>query len=366
MIAACPTCAARYRIDKHKLGDKGARLRCSRCESVFRVRAPTSQPAETSVSSANQQPAEAPVSSVEQRPAEAPVSSVEQRPAEAPVSSVDRQPVEVPVSSANQDPPEEKPRAQIVIAMPDAEVAKRTADDLSARGLHSMVVFDGVDAMLEIQRQEPVAVLLAAELPKMFGFQVCEIVKRNASLRGIHVVLAGTVHHPERYRRSPSEFYGADSYVEVPDLPGALAPVLVEAGILSPENPPREEPSPVLERSEPSPPAEALERPEISGPAPTQPKQEEPAAASASPSPQLQEEQAQAERLARIIVSDIVLYNEEKFASAVQAGDVAEAMAADLAEGRGLFEQRIDEKVRGKGDHLLEELLRVARARGMQ
>ncbi len=41
MIAACPKCAARYRIDKEKLGEGGARLRCSRCESVFRVRPPT-------------------------------------------------------------------------------------------------------------------------------------------------------------------------------------------------------------------------------------------------------------------------------------------------------------------------------------
>ena len=40
MIAACPKCSARYRIDREKLGDGGVRLRCSRCESVFRVRAP--------------------------------------------------------------------------------------------------------------------------------------------------------------------------------------------------------------------------------------------------------------------------------------------------------------------------------------
>jgi predicted Zn finger-like uncharacterized protein len=37
MIAACPQCAARYRIDVAKLRPEGARLRCSRCETVFRV-----------------------------------------------------------------------------------------------------------------------------------------------------------------------------------------------------------------------------------------------------------------------------------------------------------------------------------------
>ena len=40
MIAACPTCGARYRIDVAKLPADGARLRCARCEAVFRVRPP--------------------------------------------------------------------------------------------------------------------------------------------------------------------------------------------------------------------------------------------------------------------------------------------------------------------------------------
>ena len=40
MIAACPKCGARYRIDAAKLRPEGARLRCTRCEGVFRVQAP--------------------------------------------------------------------------------------------------------------------------------------------------------------------------------------------------------------------------------------------------------------------------------------------------------------------------------------
>ncbi|MBW2392988.1 MAG: zinc-ribbon domain-containing protein [Deltaproteobacteria bacterium] len=358
MIAACPKCAARYRIDKEKLGEGGARLRCSRCDSVFRVRAPADTPAS----------------------------------AQADLSKA--------------APPVEKKRAQVVVAMPDADLAKHTADALGARGLHCMVVFDGVDAMLEIQRQEPAAVVLAAELPKMFGFQVCEIVKRNASLRGTHVILAGAVHHPERYRRSPSELYGADSYVEVPDLPDALFPLLEEAGVLPQRTPSTEKPGSAPLRPMPGPPVSKPE-PSSSPPAPSlapAPAQEqkvpfdpdprdsgqeslgdagspdsregsiptsnasapqEPVAPPESPSTAPPEERAQAERLARIIVSDIVLYNEEKFSAAVAAGDVAQAMAAELDEGRGLFERRVDEAVRAKNDFLLEELLRVARARGM-
>jgi hypothetical protein len=73
---------------------------------------------------------------------------------------------------------------------------------------------------------------------------------------------------------------------------------------------------------------------------------------------------ATAERLARIIVSDIVLYNAERFERAVSQGEVVAAMAAELAEGRGLLSQRVGSTVDVAG--LLEsELLRVARARGM-
>ena len=44
MIAACPKCGARYRIERGKLRRDGTRLRCSRCEAVFRVSPPPAEP----------------------------------------------------------------------------------------------------------------------------------------------------------------------------------------------------------------------------------------------------------------------------------------------------------------------------------
>ncbi len=78
----------------------------------------------------------------------------------------------------------------------------------------------------------------------------------------------------------------------------------------------------------------------------------------------LADERAKAERLARIIVSDIILYNEDKFAEAIRRNCVVEMMNPDLDEGRDLFRSRTDERVREECDHLVEELLRVARLRG--
>ena len=44
MIAACPKCAARYRIDRDQLSSDGVRLRCAKCETIFRVRPPDPAP----------------------------------------------------------------------------------------------------------------------------------------------------------------------------------------------------------------------------------------------------------------------------------------------------------------------------------
>jgi hypothetical protein len=88
--------------------------------------------------------------------------------------------------------------------------------------------------------------------------------------------------------------------------------------------------------------------------------------AEAAVDPALAEEREKAERLARIVVSDIVLYQAEKFEQAIQGGNLLELLDSEIEEGRKLFRQRIDERVREECDHLVVELTRVARERGMQ
>jgi CheY-like chemotaxis protein len=259
---------------------------------------------------------------------------------------------------------EADPAPLVLVAIPDAELAKQTASLLEEHGLRTSIVHDGVEAMLEVQRQLPRLVLLSASLPKMYGFQICEVMKRNESLRPIPVVLAGSIHHTDRYRREPNELYGADAYLEDPDLPGALIPILERLGIattrvaIPPPEPTPPQPSPRPPQASPPPAALPEPTPQI------------PPVSVAPPDPSalrqddgLAEERAKAERLARIIVSDIVLYNEEKFADAIRRDSVLEKMGPDLEEGRDLFRSRIDERLCRERDYLVEELLRVARAR---
>jgi predicted Zn finger-like uncharacterized protein len=351
MIAACPKCAARYRIDDGRLPPQGARLRCARCEAVFKVRGAGGG-----------------------RPERA--ATTGPAPAGQAAAALPPQP-DAPRPVAERD----------LVLVADAEVGagRATAAALAGWGLRTLLVHDGVEAILSIQRALPRAVVIDAALPKMFGFQICELMKRNESLRRIHVVLVGAIHDHERYRRPPSELYGADAYLERPQLPDGLRPLLrgfglhlaepatvPEAAVPRPRPgpaavaPPQPRPGPAAVAPPPAAPAAPSRTPSVPRPAPIAPAPREALAGSgAAPAPGLDPAEIEkAERLARIVVSDIVLYNPRKFEAALVSGNVLEAMTDELEEGRGLFRQRIDAAVRESRDFLAQELLRVARQRG--
>jgi predicted Zn finger-like uncharacterized protein len=353
MIAGCPTCGARYRIEVSKLRPEGAKLRCTRCEAVFRVRPPNEAGAA--------RPAPEPELLEPRMEAAPPRRAPEPVPAPAPA----------PVAAPAAAPASGEASRLVLIAHPEVSAGKAAAAALASWGFEALVVQDGVEAMLAVARSLPRAVVLDAALPKMFGFQVCEVIKRNESLRHIHVVLVGAIHDQSRYRRPPNEIYGADAYVERQELPDALASILEGLG-MPVQGGTRPAPrKPDLSRGAASPvrmpPAAAAPAP---APAPAAPAARPAPAAAPAPvrarsGDGLDDARAQAERLARIIVSDIVLYNAAKFEAGVRSGDVVGALDGELEEGRALFAARIDPRVGSADEFLQRELLRVARSRGM-
>jgi hypothetical protein len=52
-----------------------------------------------------------------------------------------------------------------------------------------------------------------------------------------------------------------------------------------------------------------------------------------------------AERLARAILSDVMLYNPEKVRAGIEADDLFERLRAELAEARAFFDERVDAEV---------------------
>jgi len=349
MIAACPKCSAKYRVAGDRIGPEGARLRCARCDVVFRVRPPAGAgqvPAPTAV------PMETPAAQPD------PVAPVQPVPVQgAPVQGA---PAFPPSGEGDVSPPTRDPAKLVLVADPDAERAKSSVEAIESWGLDAVAVADGVEAMLQIQRLLPRVVVLDAALPKMYGFQVCEIVKRNESLSSIKVLLVGAIHDSDRYRRAPSDLYGGDSYLEHPDLPEGLASVLTEFGL------PISKPTTPDVAASPAPaaaPASPATAPAPAAVAPTTPAPVVPASEQAGSADELAPLRVEAERLARVIVSDVVLYNAERIDEAVQSGDIAGALGGGLDEGREFFRQRVDPRVSSERDFLMEELERVVAQR---
>lgn len=385
MIAACPKCQTRYRVEPERLGADGARLRCTQCGAVFRVRLPAAPSAEAVApieAAPRSEPALATPSAKEPRISDGAAATTV-----GVVRSVEPDGAEAPHFDRSR---------LVLIAHPNADACKRIAEALEREGLQVLVAHDGVEAILTIQRALPRAVVLDAALPKMFGFQVCELIKRNESLRVTHVCLMGAIHRDDRYRRSPNEIYGADFYIEGPSLLADLTEWLGRVGFVlgsrrgaQIQEPAPERPLDALrsdgtseanatagDASAPGAAARSARAVEVGKSASGRPTGEAQPARAAESQPvtlgrigvaadPLAAARAQAERLARIIVSDIVLYNEEKFSAAVRSGGVLEAMRDELHEGRALFRERIDVQVRDERDFLGDELLRVARGRGM-
>ncbi len=281
LIAACPNCKTRYRVDEQHMTDEAIRLRCKSCESIFRVYAPNSPFRPSAVAEA----------------------------------------LERGSSSGGGETP------RIVIGDADPEVAKQVGDALARWGIAPILVHDGVEAILTIQREWPRAAILDAGLPSMSGAQICELMKRNESLSAIPIALVGS--DRSQTDVTASEF-SADISLDRPSLTKELGRLIRGLGVALPEG--------------------ALDS-GVEGPASEPPASEDPA---------LDEARGKAARLARVVVSDLVLYNEPKFKAAVIAGNVLDAMGDELATAKAHFQSRVDPRVDSERDYLREELLRQA------
>jgi len=59
-------------------------------------------------------------------------------------------------------------------------------------------------------------VLLDAMLPHVHGFEICQRIKANKSLRAVQVIMMSAVYRGWRFAQDVKESYGADDFVEKP------------------------------------------------------------------------------------------------------------------------------------------------------
>jgi response regulator RpfG family c-di-GMP phosphodiesterase len=202
--------------------------------------------------------------------------------------------------------------------------------------------------MTAIEVDKPAVVILDVALPSMYGFEICESVRRNPALDGVKLILVASIYDKTRYKRAPSTLYGADAYIEKHHMPDSLAALIYRLvggeqagkGIsddtwdhLSAVQSVEDRPS-VAELTEQESTRKALIRDEeclISVSADT----------AGLVAGEETEAYVKARRLARIIVSDILLYNQAKVEEGVRNGTFFELLSEEIKEGRALFARRV-------------------------
>jgi len=257
--------------------------------------------------------------------------------------------VELPAAEAA--PPAET-LPMVWVAEPDPDTAKAIAGYLESWGLESTVIESGGEVLLRLFRaapeSRPAALVLGGHLPGVAGPAVAEIIKRTGDLATTRLIRIAPMDEPPGVPE-----FEADHTLEPADLPQGLAPILerLSLGQRPSAGPPATPPSPQPQAQEPR----ATEPPAAEAPRTTRGRTRPPA----SSDPAI----AAAERLARIIVSDIILYNEQKFSEGAAAGDVAARLGAELREAGAMFDKRIPAEVRAKQNFLVDELERRAAAK---
>lgn len=345
MIVKCPTCETKYKLDPAKFTSPDPKIRCKKCNNVFK--AVEEAPAAAAAPAAPAAPA-----------AKAAPAPVAPKPAAAPVPAAGG-------AGGNRF---------VVIGHDSAEVTELASELLTEAGYEVIIANDGIQALLQIEQRRPAVAILDVGLSKMFGFEIIEVVRRDQALANVKLMLIAAIYDKTRYKRNPQSLYGADDYIEKHMIPENLVGqvnALVGGASASPDATATATVTSATATSKGSATATATAAPAKAAPAPAAPKAAAPAPKAApapvatagfdesSLTPQEKEDHEKAKRLARIIASDIALYNADALVEGVKSGNPLQALERDIEEGRKLFVERVPANMRGKVDYLgnaLEDL----------
>jgi predicted Zn finger-like uncharacterized protein len=316
MLIVCPSCKVKFTFDEQKVGTAGVKLRCSKCRTIFRV-----------VRKATPAPL----------------------PAEATAASF---------------PPIAATRISVVVANESPAFCSAVQKVLPAESFEVFTFNDGKVALTAIEQIKPQVVLLDVALPSLYGFEICEAVRKNPAISSIKLILIASIYDKTRYKRLPNSLYGADDYIEKHHIPDSLAPMIYK--LVSDQKPveaPASKKYPAEEEGQATvdwPSQRELEAQETVREALKRAEEQETSVLNVPFAPELSEVHKKAKRLARIIVSDIALYNPSKVEEGVRNGTFHKLLADDIREGRALYTRRVAEEIRTETSYLedgFEELL---------
>ncbi len=169
---------------------------------------------------------------------------------------------------------------------------------------------DGTEAFRKAVSSKPSAMVVSVHLAGLSGVAICEGVKGSPHLRDIRLALVGSDLSSDLFNRDTAMAYGADAFLDesMPEetLREAIA-ALLEAPVAR---------KAVPRVSTPKPEAEEAEDEEA----------EQPSSAIG--------------RLARLMLSDLRLYNPDRFERALNEDKLLQTFRDELAKGRDIVDQR--------------------------
>lgn len=281
MIVKCPSCAARFRLDMKKLSGKRLTLRCSRCRSPFRVELPHD-----------------------------------------------------PADAAQTGP-------GIMLAHSDRELCRMMRDILARSGLSAKVAHDGESLLAMMEAEPPQVILVDVALQGLYAFELVEKVRQRPRLEQVKIILLSSVYSKTAYKRLPSSLYNADDYIEKHHIPDDLIPkinrLLVDVAPAGKheregEKRPAQE---IMVAAEPEHQVSFLKS--VNEKILAAENQQVEGRAGGS-------ELERARRLARIIVSDVALYCQEKLDQGILGGNWVDLLSAEVSEARRLFQERFPDR----------------------
>lgn len=97
---------------------------------------------------------------------------------------------------------------------------EQSLEDLTDEGIDIQTVGDGQTALETIKQRRPQLVVLDAMMPRMNGFDVCQVVKKELGLHDVYVIILTA--KGQEYDRQHGEQVGANLYMTKPFDPDEL------------------------------------------------------------------------------------------------------------------------------------------------
>jgi CheY-like chemotaxis protein len=175
-------------------------------------------------------------------------------------------------------------------------------DHLHRLGFEVAFFETGIPTLDFVRRTRAELVIVNVYLKGMLGVEVTEEIKADATLENTRVILIGALFRANRFRANPTNLYGADEYIEeqiperefrqiihklFPDVGGAGDDTTVES-----------------------------------------------------------REYDEARRLARLILSDIIIYHAPKVEQGIRDNNFFDVLKSEIEEGRQYYDSRVPVRVR--------------------